>query len=104
VQLDPRERFTVSADGLVTGETSGEVGRLKIVQLTNGVPMGGGRWSGTQTPIEGFSIVQGAREGSNVDAMRSMVELIEASRYFDAQEKVMKTSDEMQGRLNQIKG
>jgi flagellar basal body rod protein FlgG len=104
VQLDPRERFTVAADGLVTGETSGEVGRLKIVQLTNGVPMGGGRWSGTQTPIEGFSIVQGAREGSNVDAMRAMVELIEASRYFDAQEKVMKTSDDMQGRLNQIKG
>jgi flagellar basal-body rod protein FlgF len=104
VQLDPGETMTVSAEGLVTGSLSGEVGRLQIVQLANATPLGGGRWSGTATPTEGAVVVQGAREGSNVDAMRSMVELIEASRFFEAQEKVMQTSDDMQARLNRVKG
>lgn len=104
VQLDPRESMTVSAEGLVTGSASGEIGRLQVVKLANPTPLGGGRWSGTATPAEDYTVVQGAREGSNVDAMRAMVELIEASRFFDAQEKVMQTSDEMQGRLNRMKG
>ena len=104
VQLDPGETMTVSPEGLVTGSLSGEVGRLQIVQLANATPLGGGRWSGSATPSEGTVVVQGAREGSNVDAMRAMVELLEASRFFEAQEKVMQTSDEMQARLNRIKG
>ena len=104
VQLDPGETMTVSAEGLVTGSLSGEVGRLQIVLLANATPLGGGRWSGTATPTEGTVVVQGAREGSNVDAMRAMVELIEASRFFEAQEKVMQTSDEMHARLNRVKG
>lgn len=104
IQLDPGETMTVSAEGLVTGSLSGEVGRLQIVQLANAAPLGGGRWSGTATPTESAVVVQGAREGSNVDAMRAMVELIEASRFFEAQEKVMQTSDDMQARLNRVKG
>lgn len=104
IQLDPGEYMTVSPDGLVTGSLSGEIGRLKIVALAGATPLGSGRWSGTATPVEGVMVVQGAREGSNVDAMRAMVDLIEASRFFDAQEKVMQTSDEMQARLNQVKG
>lgn len=104
VQLDPRESFTVSDEGLVTGSTSGEIGQLTIIGLDKPTPLGGGRWTGTPTVVDTVVVVQGAREGSNVDPMRAMVELIEASRYFDAQEKVMQTSDEMQARLNQIEG
>lgn len=104
IRLDPGEQLTVSAEGLVTGSLSGEIGRLDIVQLSNAKPLGGGRWSGTATPADDVTVVQGAREGSNVDAMRAMVELIEASRFFDSQEKVMQTSDEMQARLNRVKG
>jgi flagellar basal body rod protein FlgG len=47
-------------------------------------------------------VIQGALEHSNADPLRGMVELIEASRYFEAQEKVIKTSDDMQARLNRI--
>ncbi len=104
IRLDPGEQLMVSPDGKVTGSLSGEIGRLEIVQLAKATPLGGGRWSGTATPVQDINVVQGAREGSNVDAMRAMVDLIEASRFFEAQEKVMQTSDEMQGRLNRIKG
>jgi flagellar basal-body rod protein FlgF len=49
-------------------------------------------------------VVQGAIERSNVDGMTMMVELIEASRYFEAFQKAMQTSDELDQRLNQSGG
>jgi hypothetical protein len=72
------------------------------VQLGNPQPAGGNIWQGNPTPITSVSVVQGAVEHSNADPLRSMVELIEASRYFEAQEKVIRTSDEMHARLNRI--
>lgn len=104
IQLDPHETFKIDRTGLITGSLSGEVGHIKIVGLSNATPLGGGRWQGTEREPGEYAVIQGAREGSNVDAMKAMVELIEASRYFDAQQKVMQTSDEMQSRLHQIRG
>jgi flagellar basal-body rod protein FlgF len=104
IRLDPKEDFTVTLDGKVTGSTSGEVGRVLVSTVAGGVPLGGNRWSGSGTPTDDVQVVQGAREGSNADPMRSMVELIEASRFFEMQQKVLQTSDELRGRLNQIKG
>lgn len=104
LQLDPKETFTVGTDGTVTGSRSGEVGKLSIVNLSNPTPLGGTRWSGTATPVATPTIVQGALEGSNVDPMQGMAELIEASRFFEAQQKVLSTSDEMQARLNRAGG
>lgn len=104
IQFDPKETFKIDRTGLITGSMSGEVGHVKVIGLSNATPLGGGRWQGTEREPGEYTIIQGAREGSNVDAMKAMVELIEASRYFDAQQKVMQTSDEMQSRLHQIKG
>jgi flagellar basal body rod protein FlgG len=39
-----------------------------------------------------------------VDAMRAMVEMIEASRFFDAQQKVVQSADAAHQRLNRIGG
>lgn len=102
--LEPGERMTVAADGTVTGSASGEVGKLNIVRLQDGTPVGGNRWTATATTPAAVTVVQGAREGSNVDPMRSMVELVEASRAFEAQQKMMQSSDEAWARLNQLKG
>jgi flagellar basal-body rod protein FlgG len=52
--------------------------------------------------VEGVEVVQGALEGSNTDPMRSMTELMEASRYFEAYQKAMQTSDTLDGQLNQM--
>jgi flagellar basal body rod protein FlgG len=105
VQADPTEQLSVGSDGTVTGSRSGSLGRLDAVALTNPQPLGGNRWGGNagETP-EGISFVQGALEGSNVDTMRGMVEMMEASRFFEAQQKAMQASDEIRSRLNRIGG
>lgn len=104
IQVDPKETFTVGLDGTVTGSSSGAVGKLKLVQLSQPQPLGGNRWSGTAAATEGTTVIQGALEGSNVDPMRGMAEMMEATRFFEAQQKVMQTSDEMQQRLNRTGG
>lgn len=105
IKLEPGEGFTVTAEGSVVGTSSGQVGRLQLVRLADPAPLGNNRWSGTGTSVtEGVSVVQGALEGSNADPVRGMVELLEASRYFEVQQKAMTTSDEMRSRLNRIGG
>lgn len=106
IQLDPAETVSVGHDGTVSGSKSGEVGRLALVRLVSAQPVGGTRWSGAGQPIEPgeATVVQGALEGSNVDAMRAMVEMIEASRFFEAQQKVVQSADAAHQRLNRIGG
>lgn len=104
IVLEEGERFTVDAEGLVTGTLQGEIGKLRLARLPDAKPVGGNRWVGTPAEAEGVTVVQGAREGSNVDPMRAMVELMEASRFFEAQQKAMQTSDEMRSRLNRMQG
>lgn len=105
LNVDPAESFSVRSDGSIVGSVSGEVGKLSLVSLSNTSQLGGNRWSGTANPAaEGVSVVQGALEASNADPMRGMVELIEASRFFESQQKAIQTSDEMRQRLNRIGG
>jgi flagellar basal-body rod protein FlgF len=106
ITLEPGERLAVSADGVVSTSAQGERGRLRMVSLPNGAPTGGNRWAGAPTPVaEGsVTVIQGAREGSNADPLRGMVELVEASRFFEAQQKAMQASDEMRQRLNRLQG
>lgn len=98
----PGELLSVTPEGNLLGSVSGAMGRFGLVQLGNPQPAGGNVWRGNPTPVTNVSVIQGAVEHSNSDPLRSMVELIEASRYFEAQEKVIKTSDEMHARLNRI--
>lgn len=105
IRLAPAEAFTVSPDGIVTGATSGDVGRIPLFHLGNPAPLGGSRWGGDPTPVTGSSsLVQGATEGSNADPMRGMVELMEASRFFESQQKAIQASDDKRSRLNRIGG
>jgi flagellar basal body rod protein FlgG len=50
------------------------------------------------------TVMQGALEGSNVNPLRAMVELIEASRMFEAYQKAMQSSDELYQKLIQMGG
>ena len=104
IRLEPGEVLSVTADGVVFGSNQGELGRLRLARLDGGRPMGGNRWEGTPAAIEGVSVLQGAREGSNTDPLRGMVELVEASRFFEAQQRAMQASDEMHSRVNRVYG
>lgn len=98
VQLAVGETIVVDGQGNIVGSLTGELGKLRVVELTDGRPVGGNAWAGTAAEIPA-NVVQGAVEGSNVDPLRGMVEMIEASRFFEAQQKVMQTSDDLSGRL-----
>lgn len=104
IELDPGERIRVTEDGVVTGSVSGEVGRLRLVDAEV-ESQGGNRLRAIgPTRAATASVQQGALEGSNVDAMSVMVELIEAGRHFEAFQKAMQASDDATARLNRIGG
>ena len=78
------------------------VGTLQITEFANLVglrPEGANRFvdSGVANPQNATqsSVVQGAIEGSNADVIRSMVGLIVAQRWFEANEKMIQTQDTM---------
>lgn len=104
LQVPEGAEISIGPDGSVRAGKE-EVGRLQVVSLGNPNPLGGSRWGGEpgEAP-EGTTIVQGAVEGSNADTMRGMIEMIEASRFFEAQQKAMQTSDDTRARLNRIGG
>jgi len=99
--VNPADRLSVAPNGAITGSISGRGPTIGRFQLNNPQPAGGNRWGGTPTPVQA-EVIQGALEQSNADPLRSMVELIEASRYLESQEKLIQTSDEMRARLNRL--
>jgi flagellar basal body rod protein FlgG len=97
--------MTVGTDGavLVDGQ---QRGRLRIVDFDNPhtmVPRGDGTLAAspeqiaTDVPAGGFTIVQGHLEGSNVDPVRTLVDMIAAQRAFEIGAKVLQANDEMLG-------
>ena len=103
IEIPQGETFTVTNDGLIIASESGEIGRFDLVTAEDISPMGGGLWrANSEIRDADPSVIQGALEGSNVDSMRAMVELIEASRYFEAYQKTMQSSDEMDAKLIQM--
>jgi flagellar basal-body rod protein FlgF len=104
IELSPGESLNASPEGILTGSESGEIDRLKIVDA-NVEPTGGNRMRATgPTRAATAAVHQGHLEGSNVNSMGVMVELIEAGRHFEAFQKAMQASDDATARLNRIGG
>jgi len=104
IELSPGETISVTADGIITGSVTGDVGRLRIMDA-DVEPMGGNRLRALGPLRESTAQVQqGALESSNVDTMEVMVELIEAGRHFEAFQKAMQASDDASARLNRVGG
>ena len=94
-----RVEITEAGQVLVDGD---EVGVLKVVDFSDRSVLkktgnslfkdesGGG---GTTT-AEGYRIAQGNLESSNVDAIRTMTEIIETLRVFETYQKVIRSADE----------
>lgn len=114
ILLQPGQTLSVGDDGMVSlvGQDGSrvEMGFLKILD-GDVEPVGATLFEATgptedlsQVPLEPgeappMQIRQHYLERSNVDPLGAMVELIEASRYFEAYQKMMKASDEADARL-----
>lgn len=105
IEIPIDEEFRVVNDGTVFGSESGELGQIQIVNVTDVKPVGSSLWQALSPMTESdATVMQGALEGSNVNALRAMVELIEASRMFEAYQKAMQSSDELDQKLIQMGG
>jgi flagellar basal body rod protein FlgG len=105
IEIPDQERMVIDKYGVVRTDQGGEIDRIKLVDAAAVTPIGHGQWRADSPLIpigDNVQVLQGALEKSNVDPIRGMVELIEASRYFEAYQKTMQTSDELDGKANEM--
>lgn len=101
-------QVTVGNDGTVSVYMPGEnapttVGTLRVMDFPKPYALqkiGGSLFvpadpQAIPVPVVETKVVQGAIEGSNVNTISEMVQMIEASRYFEACTKVIKGFDDM---------
>jgi flagellar basal-body rod protein FlgG len=101
---------TISPDGQVR-DGDRVVGRLRIVDFPQPyrlVKEAGGLFAPVDPrvepqPAEGTDVVGGALEASNVDAVRTMVSIIELHRLYEAYQRMIQAADETDGQaVNEI--
>ena len=98
------QRIQVTPNGDVLDQDNIPLGRLLLATADDIEPIAASRWKATGIrqlgPQEAPTIIQGAFESSNVDTFRSMMELIESSRFYESFQKIIQASDSMDGQLN----
>jgi flagellar basal-body rod protein FlgF len=115
IAIPPNGKLDIGADGTISIRPLGQganalavVDRIKLVklppaQVTKGedglVRLRGG---GQVQPDASVTLVSGALETSNVNAVESMVRLIELARQYETQVKMMKTAEENDGAAAQL--
>jgi flagellar basal-body rod protein FlgF len=107
INIPPAEKIDIGSDGTISIIPLGEnettvaiIGRIKMVKA--GLDNLEKRFDGLMHTKDGSvlvadanaSLVQGALEGSNVNAVSALVEMIELARNFELQTKVMKNADD----------
>jgi len=110
IAIPPAEKINIGSDGTISiipiGGNANElvvVDRIKMVkpELKNLEKLGDGLMHTKDGSVPeadaNISIVQGALEGSNVNAVSALVEMIELARNFELQTKVMKNADDNSG-------
>ena len=110
IVIPPAEKISIGSDGTISiiplGET--EVGlavidRIKLVkpELNNLEKLNDGLMHLKEEAVieadADITLIQGALEGSNVNAVSALVDMIELARNFELQIKVMKNADDNSG-------
>lgn len=107
ISIPPSQKLSIGKDGTISvvplganSTNSATIDRIKLVKpaldnmekLTDGLMhVKDGKPVAASADV---SLVQGAVEGSNVNAITAMVDMIELSKNFELQTKVMKDADE----------
>ncbi|MGR8931253.1 MAG: flagellar basal-body rod protein FlgF [Gammaproteobacteria bacterium] len=112
IAIPPFQKLAIGRDGTISiipqgsnATTLAVTERIKLVNPGNGnlekredglmrLKQAGGP---PPQPDANVNLIQGALEGSNVNAMSAMVEMIELARNFELQAKVMRTVDQNAG-------
>ncbi len=108
ITLPAYDKLTIAADGTISIVPQGgdpsqiqTVDRLKLVAV-NGAPIAKGldglfrdRNGGTLAPDPDATVRQGAVEGSNVNVSATLIDMIEASRDWDMQVKMMSSAQDI---------
>ncbi|MCW2972943.1 MAG: flagellar basal-body rod protein FlgG [Thermoleophilia bacterium] len=118
MEADPGS-LTIARDGLVTVTINGDLSICGQIELANFANPGGLAALGSNTfaatvnsgdPVisnpslgNAGTVEQGQLEGSNVQVMTEMVDMINAQRAFESVSKVISTSDEMLSIANQMR-
>jgi flagellar basal-body rod protein FlgF len=86
--------LVIGPDGAVTS-AGRAVGRLGVVSLTSPVKQGDTLFAGTAGPKPAATrVVQGSLEGSGVNPITAMVDMLTSLRAFEAGQKAIQTIDE----------
>ena len=91
-------RIQISRDGTVSTE-NGDLGQLRIVRFEDPEamePVSGGLYRSDEPPVdvERPDVVQGALEGSNVEAILEMTRIIEVNRAYKHAKRMIDAEDE----------
>ena len=99
--------FTVEPDGavLVDGVSRGRLAIKDVEDRAGLTKVGGTRFEFSGTLVDGQGeVAQGRLEGSNVESVDALVELIALQRYYEAFQKTAQAGDEMDQQLAQRVG
>lgn len=115
IAIPPAEKIDIAADGTISVRPKGQgaselavIDRIKMVSLPADKVRKGDdgliRLSdGSEVePSAELQLVTGALESSNVNIVESMVDMIELSRRFEMQVKMMKTAEDVEESLSSI--
>ena len=104
-----RQRIKLNTNGRIDITVKGEVyqdgqlvATLRVVNLQNLQPVGNSYYNGQEQIAQKYSIRQGFLEGSNINIVKEMVEMINSHRRFDIYMNLAKSLDQLEGRLNEI--
>ncbi len=99
MHVDDKE-LTISSNGAVNlnGKKSYQLDIVNLVNIDFMNPLGDSVYqieNGMETTVNDTKIVQGSLEKSNVNPLDQMVKMIEITRNFETNQKVIKTIDQM---------
>jgi flagellar basal-body rod protein FlgG len=109
-----KDNFSVKDDGTLvinSGNVIGEVGKIQLYNTMGSSSMksvGENLYvpeNGVEVnEVTNADILQGFKEGSNVDIVREMTEMLITQRAFELGSRSIKTADEMWGMANNLRG
>jgi flagellar basal-body rod protein FlgG len=104
IQMNQDEQIlNVTKLGEILDQNGSARARLMILQTDETEALMGTRFRGSnmQDVSGSVEILQGTLEASNTNPFREMIEMMQATRYFETFQKVMTTSAELDQKLNQ---
>ncbi len=102
IKLDSSKNLVITKDGTIYQDNQ-QIAKLQIANYQSVSPVGNSYYqpNGNQVQAD-YKVVQGYLENSNVNAIKEMIELIEANRRFDIYGNLMRALDQLEQKTHDI--